>query len=323
MTERLDLGLNRRALRLVERLVEDSAALRVDVSTGESGERRIDAGVATLGSIAAGLAIARISMGGLGEVTLEASPITPRWPWRVAVRSSNPVLVCLGSQYAGWKLGDAAGEKAYDGLGSGPARALAALEPIYEQLAYSEQAEHGVLVVESDRPPPPSVIGMVARACGLDPTHLTVVVAPTRSLAGGVQVAARVLEVALSKAHQAKFPLDRIVDGLGSAPLPPPHPDHAVAMGRTNDAIIYGGQVHLFVTGPAPEARHLAEHLPSSNSRDYGEPFREIFARVGRDFYRIDPHLFSPAAVMVTAIEGGETYRAGALDPGRLDVSFD
>ena len=322
MTERVDPGLNQRALRLVENLIEDAAALRVKVSIGESGERLIDAGAATRGSIEAGLAIARIGMGGLAEVTLGSSAVTPRWPWRVLVRSSNPALACLASQYAGWKL-SAAGEGGFDGLGSGPARALAALEPIYEQLEYSEQAEHGVLVVESDRPPPLSVVAEVARACRLDPKDMTFILAPTRSLAGSVQVAARVLEVALSKAHQAEFPLHRIVDGLGSAPLPPPHPDRIFAMGRTNDALIYGGQVHLFVTGPAPDARRLAEHLPSSNSRDYGEPFREIFARVGGDFYSIDPHLFSPAEVMVTAIDGGETYRAGALDPGRLDASFE
>ena len=49
----------------------------------------------------------------------------------------------------------------------------------------------------------------------------------------------------------SNFPLERIVDGMGAAPLAPPHPDFVTAMGRTNDAIIYGGQVHLFVTGPA------------------------------------------------------------------------
>lgn len=316
------LDLNRRALGLVERLVVDADVLRVAVSRGACGERLIDAGGCVPGSIAAGLAIARICMGGLGEVTLDSGALTPRWPWRVAVRSSNPVVACLCGQYAGWNLGEAEGAN-FDGLGSGPARALAALEPIYKHLDYREEAEHGVLVVESDGPPPPSVVGEVARACRLEPRRLTIIFAPTRSLAGSVQVAARVLEVALSKAHQAKFPLGRIVDGLGSAPLPPPHPDHRFAMGRTNDAIIYGGQVHLFVTGPAPDARRLAEHLPSSMSRDYGEPFREIFARVGSDFYSIDPHLFSPAEVMVTAVDGGETYRAGSLDPGRLDASFD
>lgn len=321
--DQLDLGLNRRAMRLVESMVEDAAALRIRVSSGSLGERLIDAGLDVPGSIAGGLGIARITMGGLAEVTLGSGALTPRWPWRVGVRCSVPVLACLGAQLAGWNLGEAASGEAYEGLGSGPARALAASEPIYKSLGYAEQAEAGVLVVESDRPPPRSVVAEVARACRLDPDRLTFILVPTRSLAGGVQVAARTLEVSLTKARLAGFPLEHIIDGLASAPLPPPHPDHAVAMGRSNDAIIYGGQVHLFVTGPAPDARRLAEHLPSSMSRDYGEPFRVIFERVEGDFYRIDPHLFSPAEVMVTAVEHGETYRAGALDPIRLDASFE
>ena len=94
------------------------------------------------------------------------------------------------------------------------------------------------------------------------------------------------------------------------------------AMGRTNDAIIYGGRVHLFVTGPADDARMLAEALPSRGSRDFGAPFRTIFERFQGDFYAIDPMLFSPAETLVTAIDTGQTFRAGAVDATLLDASF-
>ncbi len=177
-------------------------------------------------------------------------------------------------------------------------------------------------MLESDRAPPPEIVAKVARDCGLPASALTIIYAPTQSLAGGAQVVARVLEVALHKAHVLKFPLSRIVDGLGAAPLSPPHPDFMTAMGRTNDAIIYGGRVHLFVTGPAAEAKTLAEALPSRASRDYGAPFRDIFKRFKGDFYAIDPMLFSPAAILVTALESGETFRAGAVDEALLDASF-
>jgi methenyltetrahydromethanopterin cyclohydrolase len=137
-----------------------------------------------------------------------------------------------------------------------------------------------------------------------------------------VQVVARVVEVALHKAHALKFPLDRILEAAGSAPLSPPHPDLATGMGRTNDAIIFGGEVQLFVSGPADEAKALAEELPSTRSRDYGAPFAEIFRRFGGDFYAIDPMLFSPAAVTVTALDSGETFRAGKISAKLLDASF-
>jgi methenyltetrahydromethanopterin cyclohydrolase len=132
-----------------------------------------------------------------------------------------------------------------------------------------------------------------------------------------------VLEVALHKLHALKFPLTRVLDGMGAAPLPPPHPDFITAMGRTNDAIIFGGRVHLYVSGPASDARAMAEALPAATSRDFGRPFAEIFRAVKGDFYAIDPMLFSPAEALVTAVETGETFRGGRLDPALLDVSFD
>ncbi len=104
------------------------------------------------------------------------------------------------------------------------------------------------LIIEGDKPPPAEVVAKVAKDTGVDARHLTFVYAPTRSLAGSLQVVARVLEVALHKAHELKFPLSRVIDGIGTAPLSPPHPDFVQAMGRTNDAIIYGGLTHLFVT---------------------------------------------------------------------------
>ena len=137
-----------------------------------------------------------------------------------------------------------------------------------------------------------------------------------------MQIVSRVLEVALHKANDLKFPLENIVDGIGAAPIPAPHPDFLTAMGRTNDAIIYGGLVQLFVKGSAKDAMGLAEKLPSRASRDYGQPFAEIFKQFKGDFYAIDPLLFSPAEVIVTAIETGDTFRAGGRDLKMLERSL-
>ena len=132
----------------------------------------------------------------------------------------------------------------------------------------------------------------------------------------------RVLEVALHKAHTLHFPLENIIDGFGSAPLCPPHPNFVKAMGRTNDAILFAGQVHLFVKGSDEAAEQLAKALPSSTSKDYGKPFADIFKEYDYDFFKIDGLLFSPASVIVTAIESGRSFRAGKLDNALLDLSF-
>jgi methenyltetrahydromethanopterin cyclohydrolase len=322
MNDQSVVSVNERAAKLVEQITADAAALRIGVSRGELGETIIDAGNLSLGGIAAGLRLAEICMGGLGSVELITSAATPRWPWTLVTRSSHPVIACLASQYAGWRLAHGEGRDAFFALASGPARALARREPIFEDIAYRDSADKATLVIESTRPPPPPVVEKVARDCNVAPARLTILYAPTRSLAGATQIVARTLEVALHKSHALKFPLDRIVDGMGAAPLPPPHPDLITAMGRTNDAIIYGGTAHLFVTGPANDAHALANELPSEGSRDYGLPFTEIFKRAKGDFYSIDPLLFSPAEVIVTAIDTGATFRKGRLDAGLLDASF-
>jgi methenyltetrahydromethanopterin cyclohydrolase len=290
--------------------------VRIAVATDTRGVTLIDAGINVPGSIEAGLLTAEICMGGLGEVRL-APGAREGWPSWLQVRSSQPVLACLASQYAGWSLAaskEETGGKKFFALGSGPARALAGKEDLFKELGYRDQSEHGVIVLEVDRPPPDIVIDKLLRDCGLAPEGLTIVLTPTASLAGTTQVVARVLEVALHKAHALGFALEHIVEGSASAPLPSPSADGIEAMGRTNDAILYGGQVHLSVRGEAAAAQALALQLPSLNSRDYGRPFAELFKAAGYDFYKLDAALFAPAEVWVSHLDSGQTWHAGRLN---------
>lgn len=310
------LSVNAMARPLVERLLAQADALALLVSRDASGTCIVDAGIEARGSIAAGLLIGDICMGGFGQVGL-TSAAADGWPTWVEVRSSQPVLACLGSQYAGWSLAaskEETGNKKFFSLGSGPARALAAKEALFTELGYRDRADAGVLVLEVDRAPPPVVVAKVLRDCGLPPDGLTLILTPTSSLAGTTQVVARVLEVALHKAHVLGYALGDIVEGVASAPLPAPSADGIVAMGRTNDAILYGGRVHLTVRGDDAASRRLALLLPSRNSRDYGRSFAEIFKEVEYDFYKIDGALFAPAEVWVSNLDSGNTWHAGALN---------
>ncbi len=314
-------GLNALAAPLVNRFASEADSLRLAVSRGPSGERLIDAGAVSAGGIEAGRRIAEICMAGLGSVTLSRSGSVD-WPLGVLVQSSHPVAACLASQYAGWSLSDKTGGKTYSVLGSGPGRAMAAREDLFGEIGYRDKPGPAVFVLETGKAPPQALVAKVADACGVEPSDLTFVYAPTESLAGSTQVVARVLEVAMHKAHALGFALDNIVDGAAAAPLCPPSPDFVTAMGRTNDAIIFAGQAHLFVRGTDKAARELAEQMPSSASRDSGQPLAKIFAASGHDFYAIDPHLFSPAAVAVTVLDSGRTCRAGAIDLAALERSF-
>ncbi|HJV25859.1 MAG TPA: methenyltetrahydromethanopterin cyclohydrolase [Aromatoleum sp.] len=314
-------SVNELAAPLVARLIGRAAEWRLDVQKTETGVTIVDAGISTRGSVAAGLAVGEICMGGLGRVRLASEGGHDGWPTWLEVTSSQPVLACLASQYAGWSLSaskEEGGGKKFFSLGSGPARALACREPLFEELGYRDRVGPAALVLEVDRVPPPIVIDKILRDCALEPSQLTLVLTPTTSLAGSTQVVARVLEVALHKAHELGFALGDIVDGSARAPLPAPSPDAGVAMGRTNDAILYGGQVHLTVAGDDDAARELALKLPSSTSRDYGRSFADIFRDYDYDFYRIDGALFAPAEVWVSSLASGRTWHAGKVDMGLL-----
>ena len=315
-------SVNKEVERVVEGVIRDAQALRVDVSQGPLGETRIDCGVRAIGGLEAGRRMGEICLGGLGRVTLETTDPSSSWPFNVTVHTNQPVLACLGSQYAGWSLSVEDKGKKYHVLGSGPARALGSPEKLFNELGYRDKADRACLVLEADRAPPAALVEHVAKACKVSTDALTIVYAPTSSLAGTVQIAARCLEVALHKAHELHFPLHDIVDGMATAPLPPPAPGFVAAMGRTNDAIIYGGRVQLFVAGSAKAAKTLADQLPSLKSKDYGKPFADIFAAVKGDFYAIDRMLFSPAKVTVTALESGESFEGGQIDTAILSRSF-
>ncbi|MGV3581730.1 MAG: methenyltetrahydromethanopterin cyclohydrolase [Methylophilus sp.] len=318
MNNKSNVSINALTKPLVEHLVSNAGVYNVAVSTHASGATIVDAGIHAAGGLEAGRHIAEICMGGLGHVSLQNDATFKRWPLSVKVHTKSPVIACLGSQYAGWALSH---EKFFS-LGSGPARAIAQREEIYHELNYQDQCEQSVLVLETDKIPPAEVIEKVARDTKMQAKDLTFILTPTRSLAGTVQITARVLEVALHKLHTVHFPLDALVDGYGISPIPAPSPDFLTGMGRTNDAILFGGFVHLYVKSTDEAAEKLAKELPSSSSKDYGRPFAEVFKAVNMDFYKIDPLLFSPAKVTITNLETGRSFFAGDFNESLLEQSF-
>ncbi len=312
------ISVNQLSQPLVEALINDANTLNLGINKHISGATIVDAGIEAIGGLEAGRRIAEICMGGLGQVAFTQQLLFQHWPTGVQVTANKPVLACLGSQYAGWALSH---EKFFS-LGSGPARSIAQREDLFKDLQYKDAAEKSVLVLETDKIPPTEVIEKVARDTQIKPENLTFILTPTRSLAGTVQIVARVLEVALHKLHTLHFPLHQLVDGIASAPLPPSSPDFLTGMGRTNDAILFGGFVQLFVQCSDEAAKQLAADLPSSASKDYGKPFAQVFKAVNMDFYQIDPLLFSPAKVTITNLTSGNSYFAGAFDEALLDLSF-
>lgn len=313
------LGLNERAWALADRMVERAAELRIAPSTLPSGTRLLDAGIEAAGGLGAGVGLAQLCMSGLGDIELTWLQIGSDAYPGVRVWTDHPALACMASQYAGWAIQVGT----YFAMASGPLRAHARVETeLFTKLDYAEQATRGVLVLEGRTLPTDDVATHVATRAALDPRQITMAIAPTASLAGGVQVVSRILETALHKMETLGFDVRRVVSGIGTAPLPPVARDDMHAIGRTNDAILYGGQVQFTVRADDDELRELATALPASSSHDYGTPFYEIFNRYGGDFYKIDRLLFSPGEVWLTSDTSGHTFHGGRLAADVLRASL-
>jgi methenyltetrahydromethanopterin cyclohydrolase len=312
------MTLNERAALLVERLAARPDDWRVAVHPVEGGGRYVDCGIEARGGLLAGIELARICLADLARVEIEPGEVAGRPITMIQVATDHPVRACLASQYAGWAIK----EGKYFAMGSGPMRAAAGTEAIFDLIGHRESPDLVVGVLETRKPPTPEVVRKIASACRVEPAAVTLLAAPTASLAGGVQVVARSVETALHKLSELKFDLSRIVSAHGTAPLPPVAADDLSAIGRTNDAILYGARVILWVTGDDASLDAIGPQVPSSASRDHGDPFATIFARYNHDFYAVDPHLFSPAEVIFQNLETGRCHAFGRCEPGVLERSF-
>jgi methenyltetrahydromethanopterin cyclohydrolase len=332
--------LNERAWQLCDALAADAETLGIVVSTLDCGTRIIDCGAKAPGSDDAGVRLAEICLAGRGSVQhqIEAnrvlleptkdlgvaerlfskiSPFATPLPI-VRVTSDDPVAACMASQYAGWEL---KGQNFF-AMGSGPMRAAACREELFHDIGHCEKSDRCVGVLETSKAPPASVCRDVAEKCGIAADRLTLCIARTASPAGTLQIVARSVETALHKLHVLGFDLSRVLKGEGSAPLPPVAADDLAAIGWTNDAILYGAIVELAVRGDDASLEAVGPKVPSNSSADHGRPFAEIFAGYDNDFYRIDPHLFSPAVVRFHNVDTGNVFCFGETAPEVLLRSF-
>lgn len=312
------LTLNERAAQLADSMAERSADLRLIVTEPPEGGRLIDCGSQAPGGLRAGLDLARVCLAGLADLAIVPGEVAGRSCPVIQVVTDHPVAACLASQYAGWRL--SAGK--FFAMGSGPFRSAAGKEPIFERIGCRESPGRVVGVLETRKPPPPEIVAEVARSCRVETGNVTLLMAPTASLAGGVQIVARSVETALHKLAELDFDLGRLVAGHGTAPLPPVARDDLTAIGRTNDAVLYGARVVLMVRGDDADLEAIGPRVPSSSSKDHGSPFLEVFQRYNCNFYDVDPMLFSPAEVVFQNVETGRSFRFGRVEPDVLARSF-
>ncbi|MFG0290972.1 MAG: methenyltetrahydromethanopterin cyclohydrolase [Rhodopirellula sp. JB044] len=293
------------------------------VGVNMAGARILDCGVNRPGSLQAGLLLARLCFGDFADVS-----IVPAEPDMVAdnavlVRTDRPIEACLGGQYAGWPVS----VDDFFAMGSGPMRMLRGREEMLEHLGLVQSAgeeDFAVGVLESDKLPGEEVIRAIASECTVPPERLCLGIAPSTSIAGSVQVVARSVETALHKLHALDFDVTKLISATGVAPLPPASKpgDTIGGIGRTNDAMLYGAKVSLWIDADDEAIEKVIDKVPSRSSSDYGQPFAKVFKQYDYDFYKVDPMLFSPAVVTIHSCKSGRSWRRGTLDREVLGESF-
>lgn len=287
-----------------------------------AGAEVFDFGISPASSLELGLLLTRACTGDLlhpSIVPCDAKQLGS--PNAVFVRTDDPLIACIGCQYAGWPVQT----DDYFAMGSGPMRMLRGQESVLKELRLTDNPVNRVCgVLESDTLPTASAIERIAGDCERPADQLLICVAPSTCIAGSVQVVARSVETAMHKLHELGFDIRRVVSGTGSAPLPPPakRSRTMTGIGRTNDAMLYGAHVTLWVSSDDSEIASIIDQVPSSGSSAHGKPFEQIFADHDNDFYAVDPNLFSPAVVTIHNLRSGKTFSAGRIMTDVLLDSF-
>ncbi len=317
------ISVNQEAKKTVDLMIKNADELNIAVDVLSNGSTVIDAGVNVSGSFKAGELYTKVCLGGMADVGISIpGDLSEKFALpSVKIKTDFPAISTLGSQKAGWSVsvGD------FFALGSGPARALA-LKPAetYEEIGYKDDADIAILTLESDQLPETDVTEAIARDSSVSPEGVYVLVAPTSSLVGSIQISGRVVENGTYKMLEfLKFDVNKVKHAAGIAPIAPVDPDGLKAMGKTNDAVLFGGRTYYYVESmEGDDIKSLADQLPSSASDGYGKPFFDVFKEAEFDFYKIDKGMFAPAEVVINDLRTGEIFKAGYVNSELLMKSF-
>ncbi|MCK9440642.1 MAG: methenyltetrahydromethanopterin cyclohydrolase, partial [Methanothrix sp.] len=235
------MGINEMGFEVFEEMLDYADELQILVQELDNGTVVADAGVLAHGGYGAGVYLSRLCMADLAEIQLTPFDINGILLPGIQVATDHPAVSCMASQCAMWQI---KADK-YFAMGSGPARVLARkTRDLYEKIGFEESSDVAVIVLESNKLPDEKVSALIAEKCGIDPADLRIAVAPTESVAGLVQVSARVVETGLHKLFTMGFDINTIKCGWGRAPISPITGDATMCMGSSNDAIIYGGETY-------------------------------------------------------------------------------
>ena len=311
-----ELSPNLQACSYVNEFITRCAQLKVEIGR-QSGATVIDCGVHAEGGLEAGILFAKVCLGGLADVKLQWVDFNGLYCPAVEVFTDHPIRACMASQYAGWPI--KSGNQFY--MGSGPASAIVHRGNLFKMLGYEDRSEIAILCLECNKLPTDDVIQQIIASCHCEAKNLYVLVAPTTSQVGTVQVAARALETGLFKLRRIGYDLGRIISGGGVCPVSPIAHNTLSGLGRTNDAISYGATVMCNLRDEDDRLEQVVKMVPSNASPEHGRAYMEI-STAHDNFFNLSPDQFNPAVMWLCNLNSGNSFRAGVIRPDVLARSF-
>lgn len=317
------ISLNKRAMKVVRQIMEDSEALGCCVKKMDCGATLIDMGVEVRGSWEAALLFVRADLGDLCRAQMGNFRLDENYDLStIELYVDQPQLACLASQIAGWKIGE--GE--FGTVGSGPARSLAVLESDWyfgSMTNYRDDYHEAVVCLQDIRFPNDETILQCARDCHVKPENFYILITKTASMVGSVQVSARMLEQVCHKLYEKGFDGKQIVHMKGIAPIAPFVTDELKSMGRVNDALVYGSKLDLWVNSTDEKIAKVIHQLPGcTSSPRYGDRFEDVFVDCGKNFFNVDHDIHSIGKVQIHNINTGRAYSAGEFNIAALKNSI-
>lgn len=315
------ISVNKNAMPKVRYLIDHAEQLGCRHFCLENGAHIIDMGVQEKGSFEAGRLFAEITMADLATCQLKNYVLPGEISvMAVEVYTAEPILACLCSQIAGYPLSSGY----FAAIGSGPGRAKAALEidHSFHYTDYRDTSDEVIFGIQANHFPDEGMANQVVRDCRVTPENIYFLAHKTSSIVASIQVSARILEQTINKMIKKGFDLNTLEYARGFCLVAPVDLDPEAAMGKINDSLLYGGQSEFWVKWEDQKIQEILPKLVTESAKDYGRLFKELFIEAGRDFYKMDLDIHSPASVQIVNMNSGKLFKAGRVREDLIKKSF-
>ncbi len=309
-------SVNQKARKIIHYMIENKELMNIEVHELSNGATVIDTGLNCPGSWAAARFLVEATLGGLGQVQYSTMELEGLELPQVEIYVDQPAIACLSCQLSGWPLPEAKNQAGIVPLISGPARAVVCKDRFAQVVDYQDHSPEVVAAIQDNVLPDEKLTQLIATECKVDPRGVFILLAPTGSLVGSINVVARTLETAIWRLHTLGLDIKKTYSAWGKAPLPPVTKDEYQAMIRTNVYTYYGGTAAFFIEEDDEKIERIIKEIPLSprTTRNYGRSFSELLDEAGGNIFNVTDFVHNVTKIIMHNSKTGSTFQEGEID---------